>query len=112
MIAGDVSMEILPHAFNLVVVGAIRGQEMQFDLARQVSFQGSKDNIALMNAIVVTNQVQAARLRILATQTVQQVQKQITRFALSLNPDDHTGADIESASQVTLLVFAWREHLF
>jgi hypothetical protein len=104
-------MEVLPDALNFVVVWAIGGQEVQLDFARQITLQGGVDDITLMNAIVVEDQVQAARLGILATQAVEQVQEQVTGFALPLDPDDHACADIEGASQVALLVFARRGHL-
>src|SRR6266568_871487 len=112
MVTCDVRMEILPNPFNLVVVWTIGRQEVQFDPPRQVTSQGREHDVALMNAIIVEDQMQTARVRKLLVQLVQQVQEQITRFPLALHPDDHAGTDIEGACQIAFLILSRRENFF
>src|SRR5207237_2323753 len=98
MVPGDVGMQILPNAFNPVVIGAVGRQENQANLRRKMG-QSDSNDLAAVNAVVVENYVDYPRSWINRHQPFQQVQEQPTVLLVCFHPVNLASTHIECASQ-------------
>src|SRR5260370_39792066 len=112
MVTGDVGVQVLPDALDLIVVRAVGGQEMQLDFAPDWGVQAQVDERCAVNAVIVKNHVNRSRLPVMAGEFPQQAYEQSAVLSFPFDPDELSGPDIQRSGAVAVDVFARREHFF
>src|ERR1700730_1156284 len=110
MVSGDLGMQILPDALDLVVLGAVRRQRMQFDAAPRTP-QRPLRQVTAVDAVVVHDHMDHLGLGVTLPQLDQQADEQPTVLLGRRHPQQLPAAGIQGPGQVTLAVLPGRTHL-
>src|SRR5947208_2122039 len=109
MIPGDVGVQVEPQALDLVLTRAVRRQEVE-PQAGAVATEPGLGQAALVDDVVVEDQMDAAGPAIGVQQRAQQVEEQPGRLAVAGDVDQPLVGGIVGAGQMTLLVLPGRHH--
>src|SRR2546428_1249456 len=103
MVPGDVGVQIEPQALDPVLVGAVRRQKVEPQLGAVVAEPGL-GQAALVDDVVVENQMDATGPAVGVQQRAQQVEEQPARLAVAGDVDQPLVGLIVGTGQMTLLV--------
>src|SRR5215831_11043498 len=70
MVSGDVGVQVLPHAFNLVLVGTVGWQKMQTHATR-IARQGRMHQLTVMNSVIVEHYVNHRRSGVCSPEAIE-----------------------------------------
>src|SRR5580658_888947 len=107
VVSRDVGVQILPDALDAVGVGAVGRQEVKDDPATEGS-QSFAGRVCLVDAVVVDDEVDAARAPVATGEQPKQLTEQRGVLAGGSGDVQASGADVERPGQVELLVLARR----
>jgi hypothetical protein len=109
MVSGYIGVELQPQAFDTVLVGAIGRKEVETDSGAPGRQSGPHD-LAVVDDVVVEDQVKDSGTTITTQQCAQQVQEQPTPFLIPFDPDQVTRPVVQSTGQVAFFVLPWSEN--
>ncbi len=109
MVSGDVRVNFPPQPLDLIVVGAIRRQEVQLEPAGVLS-QELLHAPAGVDPVVVQDQVDARRARMVKSEFLEQRQEKVAVLALRLHDQQIVAVDRECTGEVALAVLSRRHH--
>lgn len=89
--AGDVGVEILPDAFDLVFIRAVRWKKVQLESLALLRRETESHLLRAVNRIVVQDHVNSFRPRVARDEFPKQVNKQQTAFPFFLHPSHPSG---------------------
>ena len=108
VIARDIVVQVAPHAFDAIVVRAVRRQKMQTDSGAQ---GGQRDlrPLTAVDRVVVQNDVDAFCIRVVVTDQLPKLgDEQVAVFTVPVDPGESPGLGIQRSAQIALLVLARR----
>ena len=103
MVPGHIGVELQPQAFDAVLVGAVGWQEVETDAGAPAGQSGPHDP-AVMDDVVVEDQVKDSGTTIATQQCAQQVQEQPASLLVPLDPDQVTRPVVQGTGQVAFFV--------
>src|SRR6266699_1208729 len=109
MLSGDVSVNFPPQPLDLIVVGAIRRQEVQLQPAGVLS-QELLHAPAGVDPVVVQDQMDARRAWMAKSELLEQRQEEVAVLALRLHDQQIVAIDRECSGEVALAVLSRRHH--
>ena len=105
VVTRHVVVQVFPEPLDAIVVGAVRRQEVELDPAGCGRLQGQLNLLAVMDAVVVENDVDPTSVPVrLRDEFVKEIQEQEAVLSVPFDPCELAGLGIESAGEVTLLV--------
>jgi hypothetical protein len=105
VVTRHVVVQIFPEPLDAIMVGAVRRQEVELNPGGCGRLQGQLDLLAVMDAVVVKNDVDATSVPVrLRHEFVKEIQEQEAVLPVPFDPCELAGLGIESAGEVTLLV--------
>src|SRR5260370_2329557 len=108
MVACDVGVQVLADALDAVGVGAVGRQEVQDDAATEAG-EGLARETGLVDAVVVEDEVDAARASIATGEQPEQLAEERGVLAVGPRGVQAPGTHVERAGQVELLILARRD---
>jgi len=108
MIAGDVGVEILPTSLDAIVVGAVRREKVKDDAAVHVG-EDSSDQFAVVDAVVVDDEVNSSRAAVGVDDAKEQQREKHAVLSWRINPRHDVVVRCERACEVVLHVLSRRD---
>src|SRR5713101_5321112 len=105
MISGDVCMELEPEPLDAVLVGTVGGEKVQPDSTSPLG-QGGLHDLALMDDVVVEDQVKHPGTAIAPQQSAQQIQEEPAPFLVAFDRDQMARPMVQGSGQKALLVLS------
>ena len=109
VIAGHVRVQVEPHTLDVVVVGAVGREEVEYDTAPKLG-QERLGLLARVDDVVVEDEVDAPGAAVLGCQLLDQAAEQVTALARSLDPGELAGSGVQRPGNEVLLVLAGRDY--
>lgn len=109
VVAGHVGVQVMPRALDLVVIGAVGGQEVQPETPTGFGLETDLDLTGVMDRVIIENHVDGLRLRIMVHQFPQQPEQMRkcrdagsrTRYLIILTlAEGHSPAETARRAQV------------
>src|SRR5438093_1136492 len=109
MIAGHVRVKLEPQSLDAVLVGTVWRQEVQPEAATPLR-QRWLDDLAVMDDVVVEDEMKHRGATIASQHSAQQVQEEPAPFLVAFDPDQMSRAVAQGSSEEAFLVLPGREN--
>ncbi len=87
VVTRDVVVQVFPDSLDAIVVGTVRWQEVELNLARRGQLQCQSDLLAVVDAVAVENEVNPTSAPVrLCYELVQEIQEQAAVFPVRFDP--------------------------
>ena len=100
MISGDVGVKVSPQTFDLVFVGAVWRQKVQYELSSKLLYRSLR-NLAGVYPKVVQNHMNHGMMTIAMSKFFKQLDEQSALLSFAFHPDQTAGYRIHGAGEIT-----------